>query len=290
MDIEGGFTYIITIAISTHGCVVSTLPSNKYNIQFHSVTHKELEPYTSSRAETSELPRKFNDTFRKNIPNIDETHSYHYKMLPYEKIIADEKNKFEQICNSVFTFLGANVNPSVWLISVHRKITESEDDYEYIYPKPNDMYINLLNIKGLQHLSDTFNDNKNKFTEIKKELERNNKKLTDVNDGYYDWKIELNEDKTYIRTILLSYLLDLITNIMGKNCKLNIFDFSCSTKCTRSVEKGPKIRIDETYEDPYFPYFKSKVGGKLKKNKRQRRRKTKRKSLKKRRKTKRRKI
>jgi hypothetical protein len=255
-DIEAGYTYVITIAIIVHGCITTTVINNNYNIQFHSATHNEIKGYTSSRNDDYHLRDRFNNTFRQSKPSISDTHPPHFNNLPYDKILG---NYYNQGCvNRFFNMFNLTTN-GIWLISVHRKPSESTDnDYEYVYPTDTERYINLLNIEGFKDLSYFFNFN-SEFSQIFQELINFDKiKLWH---GDKNWKVELNHDHTRIEYIRLTYLLDLLKKLFGLNCHLNVFDYSCSSMCREDDEINSSIQSLELSDSPYFKagrFIKSK--------------------------------
>ncbi len=245
-DIESGYTYVITIAIIVHGCITTTVINNNYNIQLHSATHNEIKVNKSSRNDDYDLRDIFNNTFRQSKPVISDTHPPHFNTLPYDKIIGDYYN---QGCSRFFNMLNLTTN-GIWIISVHRKPSESTDnDYEYVYPTDTERHINLLNIEGFKDLSYFFNFN-SEFSQIYQELinfDKINRKHRDKK-----WKVELNEDYTRIEFIRLTYLLDLFKKMFGLNCNFNVFDYSCSAMCSKYNQITPSIKPLELSDSPYF--------------------------------------
>jgi hypothetical protein len=255
-DIEAGYTYVITIAIIVHGCITTTVINKNYNIQFHSATHNEIKGYVSSRHDDYHLRDRFNNTFRQSKPIISDTHPPHFNNLPYDKIIGDYYN---QHCVDRFFNMFSLTTNGIWIISVHRKPSESTDnDYEYVYPTDNGRYINLLNIDGFKDLSDVFNLNSD-FSLIYQEMIKFDKNK--LNHGDKNWKIELNADHTRIEYIRLTYFLDLLTKIFGIRCNFNVFDYSCSSMCREDDEINSSIQSLELSDSPYFKagrFIKSK--------------------------------
>ena len=270
-DIEGGYTYIVTIAITSHGCIITTNPSQNYNIRFHSATHKDIIINEMTTERSSTLPFIFNNVFRKDKPSINNKHPSHFNNLPYDKALAENNSTLESIIDGTLTACGLFQTTGIWLVSVHRKPIGSIDNvYEYIYPN-KDLAINLFNINALKHFNDHFNSSS--FELLYDNLKQNNSKRNLTNNNY--WKVELNDDKKNprIKIIRLTYLLDLIKNIFGNNCQFNLFDYSCSEMCKYSNDNTRNIQQPELSLEPYFK------GGKYKKqrytkNKRKTRRKT----------------
>jgi len=257
-DIEGGYTYIVTIGITAHGCIITTNPEQKYNVQLHSATHKDTIINEMTPARSSGLPSIFNSTFRKDHPNITDTHPAHFNELPYDKALSESTDVLGKFIDGALTACGLFKTAGIWLVSVHRKPTETTDNvYEYIYPRDDIGMINLFNINALKHFNDHFNSSS--FEPLYNNLIKNNKKRSLTNSN--SWNVELTDDKDNLRIkmIRLTYLLNLITNILGHNCHFNLFDYSCSVICNNSTDK---IRTIKTQELSLEPYFK---GGKFKK-------------------------
>lgn len=256
-DIEGGYTYVVTIGITAHGCIITTNPTQNYNIHVHSATHKDTIVNSMTAARSSTIPTILNNTFRKNRPTINDNHPSHFNELPYDKALGESSDILGRFIDGTLTACGLFKTTGIWLVSVHRKPTESRDNvYEYIYPNDDIGIINLFNINALKHLNDHFNTSS--FEPLYNNIIQNNSKWTRTNSNY--WNVELNDDKNNLRIkyIRLTYLLNLITNILGYNCHFNLFDYSCSGICNNSTDKIRTIKSDELSLEPYFTAGKFK--------------------------------
>ena len=247
-DIESGYTYIITIAITSHGCILTTNPTQNYNIQFHSSTHKDITFTEMTPIESSVIPDHFFEVFRKDRPSITDKHPPHFNNLPYDKIIADNAGIIDTLLDTTLNLCGSFQTNGIWLVSVHRKPTETLDNtYEYIYPNDDMGALNLFNIDALKHFNEHFSTNS--FKPLYDNLKKNNSIRNNNNNT---WNVQLNHDKTRIKLIRLTYILDLIKKILGYNCQFNVFDYSCSGMCLSSKDKMPNIQSQELSLQPYF--------------------------------------
>ena len=282
IDIEEGYSYIITVVIVGHGCVINTEPSQKYNIELHSSQHhKDLQVIYQSRMESIWLPTEYSSIYRQDNPYIDKKELV-FSGLPYEKVISEYPpaaiSKFlEKGCDFFLEGFGLR-NAGIWLISIHKRDPRG-NIYEYIYPKEKKMAVNLYNIYAIKHIIDHINPSIN-FTELYDSIIKESHKIS--KDSLRTWNIELETDRKRIKYVRLTYLLDIIQKILGMNCNINLYDFTCSKVCLGY--KKQSVRLSER-ESTYFK------GGKKRKNRNKKRyiknKKTKRKTKK--RKTKKRK-
>tara|TARA_B110000503_G_C7137726_1_gene409544 strand:- start:927 stop:1886 length:960 start_codon:yes stop_codon:yes gene_type:complete len=264
-DIESGEFHVVTIAIITHGCVTTTTPSNNYNIRYYNATGNDLVPHRQTRVDALILPFQFNNSFRQDQPSGDGTNetnehniTSYFDTLPFDKYIGVQPTESSWINpDHLFNFItGGFPQNGIWLISVHKQ-NVNEDDFTYDYPKVKSQHINLLSIEGFNMFKNYYNNGMDLDNALK-----NVKKST---------------DNKYIEIIRLSYLLDLIKQIIGENCGLNVYDFSCSINCGDSPETTipttciiPTDRKDEElgYKYPFFKTASATRGGKNKNQKR----------------------
>ena len=231
---------VITLAITMHGCVTTMDidPDNNYNVRYTSLTNDDLNSGAISPEGTSKGVHALMRYFRKDTPSGHEgeilNNLSYFDSLPYDKAFSSKgrpdpigfTNKvvtgvkdgaqagFEAGC-SIFELL---VWAGIWVISVHeRRKPQPINDYKYLYPKEIDHYSNLLNLNGLERLNQSFN----KIPNLKRSLimDEQNNKLSNLSHI-----IKLNNDNTRIEKIQLSYLLNLLRQIMGPKCEFNIYD------------------------------------------------------------------
>ena len=213
---------VITLAITTHGCVTTmdTDPDNEHNVRYTSITNDNLHTTTSSPKDDVINIYSLNRYFRKDTPDKLLSNLPYFDSLPYDKAFSAVSDRTSSVFNMlVSTIARLPANLGIWVISVHkRREPHPTNNYEYVFPKDIGQLTNLLNLNGLELLNRTFNNIPNLKDTIKKE----------------DKNIKLNGDNTRIESIRLSYLLKLLKQIMGQKCDFNIYDFSCSSPCNGS--------------------------------------------------------
>lgn len=142
----------------------------------------------------------------------------------------------------------------IFIVSIHEK---NKNNYKLIYPHSNDtnnssQNLNLLNIEDFQKFAGVFNKilpniekisfslPVNEYVNREKEI-NNNKSFTEneksiliksQKNEFYEilksWKITMKNSKK-IESIRMSFLVELLKNILGNNSYINIFDYSCSS-------------------------------------------------------------
>jgi hypothetical protein len=276
-------TLVVTIAITMHGCVTTMedVDPTNYNIRYTSATKDKLEPHSSSPLKDLLTMHELHNSFRKDTPGGDNDKVQkrwpYFDSLPYDKAFsakhAEATNLFDRTCGNFKDFFSTFVRlPTyfgIWVISVHNRLTPQPiNDYKYVYPEDKLRFINLLNLRGIEDLNEKFNNIHDlKSTLIREGLDVENK------------HIYMNDDNTRIESIRLSYLLELLKQIIGPKCGFNIYDFSCSTACDDSSITDTKtttslIKDLEAGKAPFFG------GGKRKNRKTKRRRSRKKKNKK----------
>jgi len=154
----------------------------------------------------------------------------------------------------------------IWVISVHkRRKPHPINDYKYVYPEDKDRFINLLNLRGLEDLNENFN----KIPDLKNTILREG---TRIHEGLEPKLINiiLNDDNTRIEYLRLSYLLELLKQIIGPKCGFNIYDYSCSNACDDSSITDTKTTTSliDGREAGKRPFF----GGRKRKSRKTKRR------------------
>ena len=290
MENQNDDTFIVTIAIITHGCIIDTdSTQNQYDIRYYSATGDKINTCNGTVFGRSIHHDDLIEYFRHDNPSSNNNNStineipYYFDDMPYDKVIGKTENQgFIDDCLDAIApiFTGTTVI-GVWVISVHKeKIIEKNKQlvkkYEYIYPTDKNRHINLFNIEGLKELNQIIG--KNKFN-IRSELVENNKPLPKKENNirnFQHWDVELNNTKERINYIRLSYLFDLIKKIAGNNCKLNVYDYTCSVNCNGcnniNINNNQEIKqgLITGIEEGKMPFF---TGGKRKTRKNRRRRK-----------------
>lgn len=281
-DTDSGESYVVTIAIITHGCIIDLNPRQNYDIRYYSATGDKLGICHGNIFGRSINHEELREHFRQDKPQHKPKHeqtdgtphtvdaiSDYYHQIPYDKNIGEQRNKgfitdsMNTFDNFISPLVTGDVPVGVWLISVHKKDTQNNifnfgPSYTYDYPvedKTNNINtntrINLLNVEGIKALNKKYNN-------IDLDIKLKNHDVTMV-DGR-------------IKVIRLSYLLDLIKDIMGNNCGLNVYDYSCSSGCSgypNNDNKEQKIlanlikNTDDGKEAGKLPFFPiPKIGGK----------------------------
>lgn len=274
-DTDSGESYVVTIAIITHGCIINLNPPQNYDIRYYSATGDKLGICYGNIFERSINHEELREHFRQDKPQHKPKHEQkdgtthtvdaipdYYHQIPYDKnigkqgkkgFITDSINTVEEIISPLVT---GDVPVGVWLISVHKKDTQNNifnfgPSYTYDYPvedKTNNINtntrINLLNIESIKILNKKYNNIPNLDDKLK-------------NDA-------VTIENGRIKVIRLSYLLDLIKDIMGNNCGLNVYDYSCSSGCSgypSNDNKEQKIlanlikNTDDGKEAGKLPFF-----------------------------------
>jgi len=291
-------TLIVTIAIITHGCIIDINPEqNKYDLRYYSAIGDKINTCDGNPAgraihhdELIEYFRQDNPSRNSNSNNTINEIPYYYDDMPYEKVIGKPQNQgFINDCmDTIAPIFTGNTVVGVWLISVHKEKTVQKNKqtikkYEYIYPTNKNRYINLLNLDGFENFSQIIGKN-DKFN-LKSELVKNNKQGPNKVNGirnFNQWDVQLDNKKERIDLIRLSYLFDLIKKIGGNNCKLNVYDYTCSIMCDECNNENSNIQeiqqgIIKNIEEGKAPFF---TGGKRKNRKTKRRRSRKKKNKK----------
>jgi hypothetical protein len=230
---------IVTLAIITHGCIITTDPAQAYDIRLYSATGKHMDYCVGNLFGRSVHHDELKQYYRKNNPNpeipnatVNQIPEY-FDQMPYDKIIGTPKKTLTD--RFLETLLTNDASIGVWLISVHNH------DHKLLYPTEtminDEISFNLFNINGLNTLNTYFNknDNKDRFKEL---LVSENKPYPEKNDdgerNVTGWNVSLNDESTHTRRIehiRLSYVFDLLQQIFGNNVKLNVYDYSCSNSC-----------------------------------------------------------
>lgn len=257
-DIESGIFHVVTIAIIAHGCVTTTVPLNNYNIRYYNATEDSLVSHMQSKYQDITLPFQMNNSFRQDEPygdgkNKQKITSY-FDTLPFDKMISiNTSGRYGNLLDIYGNITGFPDN-GIWLNSVHTKNVDGTN-FTYEYPNNKNQLINLLSIAGFNNFKDNYNPNMN----LEKALNAS--------------CVEKSSDNKRIEKIKLSYLLDLIKQIIGENCGLNVYDFSCSNNCEDSTEtktstnciKTNTNNLESGYKKPFF--YKKRPGGKQKRKK-----------------------
>jgi hypothetical protein len=235
-NLETGYNYVVTIALLLHGCIISTNSILIDNLTFNNVTGNKFEMTHFSTNDKKKLHDNIKNNFRK-----DQLIANNSNVLPYDKIIGETSPQDHSylncdIVNYIKKVIGLEMN-GIFIISVHRKPSESiENNYQYLYPPKKNSIINIGNLQGLKHLCDSFDENI--YNNIYQKLLLDNGKFGNSN----NFNLELNSTLNHIKYIRLTYLLNLLKNIFGFNCHLNVYDYTCSIMCKSPNNRGGKKR------------------------------------------------
>jgi hypothetical protein len=266
----GDKQYIVTIAVITHGCIITTEPEQKYNIRLYNSTGNNIDICVGNVLERSNHHDELKQFFRKDRPTPDPKNTneivqlipHPFDVMPYDKIIGpDNPELFDATIDNLSSIILSDTPVGVWLISVH------DINHKLVFPntEQKDTHYNLLKIHFLNHLM--FNFNKKKYFDehnyITKTLESKNIFPPDKdNNGirnFDNWNVTLNTEKTHIKFIRLSYLFDWLKYIFGDNVNLNVYDYSCTINC--NVDEHPIIPPLITDIEMGKPPFINTIGG-----------------------------
>ena len=218
------------------------------------------------------------------IENICRT----FHNITFDKSLSTSESGISCVLRYIFPEL-----TGVFVISIHEKT--HPNTYKLLYPEkitPPEKLLNLLNLKDFQYFGNFFGKEipnlRERSTELNVEniLSRINridkdKNLNEIEKEdlikklyaeYYhvinNWDITIKND--IITEIRLSYLVRLIKDLVGDNCKMNIFDYSCNeiTKTLPESQKAyQKYVVTSDIENPPENWGGRKRGRLHKKNK-----------------------
>jgi hypothetical protein len=141
-----------------------------------------------------------------------------------------------------------------FVVSIHEK--KSETNYELLYPKlkTDTKNLNLLILEDFRKFAHIFrselpdlttystvlpdprlyiDDDKIIENNPKLTIEEKHRQIEGLRNEFYillsKWKLTLIENGNKIESIKLSVIIDLIKQIVGPSCKINLFDYSCSS-------------------------------------------------------------
>lgn len=255
MDCIQQNSLVVTLSIVTHGAIESTILTeeqqsllsdtrlftlaggfedvicpdnlrNNYSTFLNSLFRRDLEQgsykvmkdYSIKSKESYSSFRSFFDTItNSNICSI-------YQHITIDKIFGLEEKPNSQV--------------GIFVVSVHEK---QGDTLKLIYPEDNNKgdteRINLMLLDDFQRFASLFN----------------HKIPSNIFDNLGEDVISVNEKRGYIEYIRMSYLIYIIRNIVanrsdieqgGKNCKINLFDFSCTSLGRHLSIHEPSVKIN----------------------------------------------
>jgi len=141
-----------------------------------------------------------------------------------------------------------------FVVSIHEK--KDEGNYELLYPKlkTDTKNLNLLILEDFRKFADIFrselpdlraystvlpdprlyiDDDKQIENDTTLTIEEKHRRIKGLRDDFYmllsKWKLTLIENGNKIESIKLSVMIDLIKQIVGPSCKINLFDYSCNS-------------------------------------------------------------
>jgi hypothetical protein len=248
---------IITIAIQMHGKVITYELDYETNKIFENTRllckAGGFEDYHSNITEEMFLQNSLYSIFRQNI----------YDKPTYNLIREAKKGiivgniTFDKTLSTTISEPGILdvLSPltyiqGIYLISIHRR-------EKLIYPLNKNETINLLEVNNLRKLSNFFGTTMPSLSEISspfpkqppENIVRENESVR--NDFYRElskWKLTLNKAGTKIDPIKLSTLVKLLKIIIGKQCLMNILDYSCNSA---SIYIPKKQQSSAQYMMPY---------------------------------------
>ena len=245
---------IVTIAIQMHGVVFTHELTNDNIRTFENVRllcgAGGFNTYESTLLDDTVMFRNLRNYF---AHDIDESSSTFDMMNESRKGMLIGNVTFDKILSTttgnsgLFGYLMPSTYiEGVYLISIHR-------GKKLIYPTtPND-FINLIYVDDLNKLANLFSTkipdieklssdfpNVTKYFAEEKTLQKNNNIAEDVKIAKIDhirkelfnilsmWNLTMNSSKKKIEIIKLSYLVELIKNLISNDCVLNVLDYSCN--------------------------------------------------------------
>lgn len=251
-------TMVITIAIVTHGKVISLDLTSQQNTIFDGTRlftlSGKFDNVTCSDDVRSSYFKKLYSIFRENLDQTTYENIKQYKNLLKPKYISYLRAILSDLQNTdvcqVYphiefdkAYYNTESTTGIYLISIHIK---NINTLELIYPnKSNKDDIRLDTLNGLCSLNDKLHMNVdctpliNRLNGISKPMPDKNSTLEDLE----SWNITLDNNGK-IKCVRLSYLIYLVKCIVGglcstelninpsvfeNNMKLNVFDFSCSS-------------------------------------------------------------
>lgn len=258
MDCIQQNSIVITLSIVTHGAIESTL-----------LTEEQQSLLSDTRLFT--LAGGFEDVvcmdmLRNNYSNYLSTlfrqdlEQGSYKVMKdyrkkAKKSYTDFSSFFDTLTNSnvcsiyqhitIDKIFGLEEKPNsqlgIFVVSVHEK---QGDTLKLIYPedknKGDTERINLMLLDDFQRFASLFN----------------HKIPSNIFDNLGEDVISVNEKMGYIEYIRMSYLIYIIRNIVanrsdieegGKNCKINLFDFSCISLGRHLSINKPSVKMNLNY-------------------------------------------
>lgn len=248
---------IITILIQMHGKVINVSLDDEIKEVFHNVKllckAEGFNDYQSYLGKEMLLSGTITKFYRKETEkNIDEIlrEAKTGKLvdnITYDKLLSVDINDSNYMAN---LFSIERRYQGIYLLSIHRgkKLAFPEkDDYRQFnllrvdtlnelaerfngrIPILSDFNMNLPNQEDYMKLIDATKNNSS-YTDEQKELEIEGLKKTYINE-MNNWKLQLRSNGD-ILMLKLSTLIEILKGILGKNCFINIIDYSCNSITT----------------------------------------------------------
>jgi hypothetical protein len=248
---------ILTIAIQMHGKVFTYELDDKTSHIFDNVRllckAGGFKDYQTYPIEEFRLKNNLSNYYRRNIDQS----TYDLIRQSNEEIITNNITFNKTLSTTigepgVLDYLSPLTRlQGIYLIAVH-------EDNNLVYPqKETDKTLNLLIINDLKQLSKFFKKNVN-ISSIVEDLstpfpkqqiyideellvkqntkysdEEKGTKITEIRQQFYNalnnWSLTLNQENQTIDPIKLSVFVELIKRIVGKNCFINLLDYSCNS-------------------------------------------------------------
>lgn len=179
-----------------------------------------------------------------------------FSNITYDKLLSVKENFFMQFSRGLFNMLTCNPrgDQGIFVVSIHEKNT-ADNNYRLLYPNSetrnrnlNLIYLSEFNEfarilgKELPDLRDFSTILSSQDFRMEEEVIQNNPMLTNeekqmrtkqIREQFFrilnEWKIQLAPSNRQIESIKLSFLIELIKDIVGRDeCKINILDFGCN--------------------------------------------------------------
>lgn len=189
----------------------------------------------------------------------------------------------------------------VFVVSIHEK--NDENNYELLYPilKTDKKNLNLFLLDDFKKFADIFRSelpdlrpyssilpDPHLYLDDEKQIENDpiltidekHRQIEALRNEFYillgKWKLTLIENGNKIESIKLSVMIDLIKQIVGPSCKINLFDYSCSSVTVfvpETQRSAKQFMLSHDIDDPEQGISRHWGGKKSKKIKKTKRRK-----------------
>ena len=258
MDCIQQNSIVVTLSIVTHGAIESTILTEEQQSLLSDTRLFTLaggfEDVVCMDMLRNNYSNYLNTMFRQDLDQGSYKVMKDYRKKA-KKSYTDFSSFFDTLTNSnvcsiyqhitIDKIFGLEEKPNsqlgIFVVSVHEK---QGDTLKLIYPenanKGDAERINLMLLDDFQRFASLFN----------------HKIPSNIFDNLGEDVISVNEKRRYIEYIRMSYLIYIIRNIVanrsdieegGKNCKINLFDFSCISLGRHLSINKPSVKMNLNY-------------------------------------------